>query len=255
MGWLWMLAAVGCAPCGNGGACGVADGRYFAVEPDGWDGRTPVAAVMHIHAWNSSPDRWLNDDGVMGDFSAGGVLVLLPEGNAESWNVNESPSLRDEVAFLRSVADDASSRWPLSGLYVSGHSVGASMVHLLACRDPDRYEAFAPISGAFWDPRPTSCEPAERRLQHIHGTEDTTWPLEGRWFGNIGGQDGVFESWDFWLGQSGCDAQPVESFADGVLACERWACGDGELQLCLHGGSHASPSGWVEQTLGWFHLP
>lgn len=249
---LLFIAALGCTPCGTGGACAVDGGRYYAVEPKGWDGKTPLPAVMHIHAWNSSPDRWLNDDGVMTDFSDGGALVILPEGNSDTWNVNESPSLRDEVAFLGTVADDVASKWPISGLYVSGHSVGASMVHLLACRDPERYDAFAPIAGVFWEPRPVECEPAQVRLQHIHGTGDTTWPLEGRWFGNIGGQDAVFDSWDFWLEHNGCDPEPEATFVEGVLSCERWSCGEGALQMCLHDGQHASPSGWVSQTLGWY---
>jgi polyhydroxybutyrate depolymerase len=251
-----LLGSGGCAPCGGGGACaGVADGRYFAVLPDDWDGRSPLPALVHVHAWNSDPQRWLNDDGFRQAVSDAGLLLLLPEGIGQSWNVSQDPGERDDVVFIDDVLSDARARWPIDDarVYTTGHSVGAAVVHRLACERASTYRAFGPISGGFWVPMPdaASCGgPVD--LLELHGTGDTTWPMEGRSFGSQGGQAAIEDTFAFWVAHDGCEASDAVASARPGMSCDARVCAGGTVELCLHDGLHAAPAGWYDEHLAFF---
>ena len=59
---------------------------------------------------------------------------------------------RDDVAFIRSVIDDAAERFHLDRdrVLLTGFSRGASMVWDVACIAPDTATAYASVSGGFW---------------------------------------------------------------------------------------------------------
>jgi polyhydroxybutyrate depolymerase len=248
-----LVAASGCKPCGGGGACELPGGRYFALPPEGWDGQTALPTLVHVHAWNSDTSRWRNDDSFVQTFSDAGMMVLLPEGIGENWNAQRDPDERDDVSFIATVVDDASARFPIDDarIYASGHSVGAAVVHRMACEDGDRYRAFGPLAGAFWIPAPTDCPSGPVAMLDIHGTADTTWPMDGRSFGDMGGQEAVLDTIDFWRAHDGCAEADGTAGSRQGWSCERWSC-EGELELCLHSGLHAAPDGWMEEHLAFY---
>ena len=94
-----------------------------------------------------------------------------------------SPShYRDEFAFVRAVLDDVEARFPIDKrrLWASGFSQGGSMVWYAACFLGDRFAAFVPVAGDFWEPLPPNCPSGPASIRHIHGLADETFPTSGR---------------------------------------------------------------------------
>lgn len=254
---VWLLGCGSGPGCGGDEPCDIEAGRYFAVAPDGWDGEVPLPVVVQIHGYSSSPQVYLGMEDAMASFSAAGVLLVVPEGLNESWNVPNNPDEagRDERAFLDAVLDDVAERWPVdeARVFLSGHSHGASVVYDHACFHSDRYAGFAPSSGSFWDPLPPACDAPARPLAHTHGTTDDTWPVEGRPIGSEMHQGDVHEGLDLLRATWGCEPTPVAA-VDGDLTCETWACGDSAVRLCMHDGGHAAVDDWADRNLRWFGI-
>lgn len=83
----------------------------------------------------------------------------------------------DDVAFLRHLVSDIETRWCIDPrrVYVTGFSRGARMTSWLACKAPDLFAAFAPVSGVRMPcapDRPVS-------VLAIHGTADDVLPYAG----------------------------------------------------------------------------
>lgn len=246
-------AATACTP---EDPCEVADGRYLAVPPPDWDARSPLPAVIFFHGWQSTAAAMLANQDLIEPLHEAGHLVILPDGRNKTWAHVGSPSqARDEIAFIRSVLADANQRFPIDPhrLWVSGFSQGGSMVWDLACYLGERFTAFAPVSGAFWEPLPESCEAGPVDLRHIHGTDDQIVPMAGRPIAQHYQQGDVHESMAILREVDRCPEAPSRTTRSGALTCEVWdACESGhELQLCLHDGGHMMPDGWLESTLTW----
>ena len=264
--WLGLLGLLssGCQrPCGGEErACDIDLGRYFAFEPDDWDGKKALPVMIHFHGWNGSPESFYSDPEVISAASDAEVLLILPEGQRGTWSTMDEMgemgvpgSGRDELVFFDAVVEDVEDRWPVAThkIYVTGHSLGASVVYMLACYRGDQIAAVAPSSGGFWDPVPESCPSSPIPFCHIHGLDDTTWPYEGREVteGDAQGtQVPIDDSMQFWRDHNGCNASQ-EEFSDGVLTCKQWQDCEATVELCTHDGGHALFEGWTERELAW----
>jgi polyhydroxybutyrate depolymerase len=239
--------------------CEVADGRYYALPPPGWDGKSPLPATIFFHGWQSTGMAFAEDPGFTAAFAAEGVMLVLPDGVDRSWAHGGSPSgARDELAFMDEVRADLLARWPVDPdrLLVTGFSQGGSMVWDLACHRGRDYRAFVAVSGAFWEPLPKHCESGPVDLLHIHGTGDGVVPMAGRPIGDRWRQGDVLAGMAILRDADGCPAAPARAepaAAVAGLACEVWdRCSSGrELRLCRHGGGHLMPEGWVHLAHAW----
>lgn len=254
-------ASAGLADCGpTPGPCEVAGGTYHVVLPTGATGPSP--ALVFLHGWGGTGMGTMSNTGMVQAFLARGYAVVAPDGelreNAEgrSWGfLPGREARRDEVAFLRSVADDAAQRFGLdrTHMLLAGFSIGGSMTSYLACADPTAFHAYAPVAGSFWRPHPTGCA-GPVRLLHTHGWTDMTVPLEGR---NVGGatQGDVFAAMEIWRRTNGCTALRADAFGtEGDILWRRWTeCTPGSaLEFALHPGAHGVPPGWAKLAMDWF---
>lgn len=232
--------------------CTVADGRYRLIlpEPPPADGEKR-GAIMFFHGWQGSAEETVADAGLLALASRLGVALIAPDGAGKTWSYPGSPGRhRDEFVFVAQVLDDVSSRFPVdsSRIMASGFSQGGSMVWYLACRMPDRFKAFAPVAGAFWEPLPASCASPRPPLIHMHGTTDMTVPLAGRALRNGFRQGDVFRSLAILA-----PTAPAVTVADiptqpSGLSCRALAApGDAPLELCLHEGGHGVDPAWIER--------
>jgi polyhydroxybutyrate depolymerase len=258
-----MLLTLVAAPvfaCGPGAPpCVLADGGAYHLRLP--DGPGPHPAIMFLHGHGGSGAMALRDEKRFGDFLAAGWAVIAPDGapmrdgGPRSWNAMASPALRDDVAFLGAVADDAAARFGLDRgrMAATGFSAGAMMVWRLACDAPDAYLAFAPVAGTLWNPLPDHCAgPAP--LLHVHGTTDKVVPLEGRSLAN--GrlvQGNLFSALSMMRRTMSCTGAAAVAAPDGWTA-EAWTLctGRGAITLMTHGGGHMVPPGWAVTALGFF---
>lgn len=258
------LSAVPALACSGTTPCEVPGGRYYALPPEGWNGRDSLPATIFFHGYNSSGVDFAQSAAFTRDFAAEGVLLVLPDGLNKTWAHQGSPSkARDEIAFMDAVRADLLARWRVDPkrLLVTGFSQGGSMVWDLACRRGYAYRAFAAVAGAFWEPLPMSCPGGPVDLLHLHGTADRTVPMAGRWIRNTWKQGDVGQSLAVLRAMNGCPAEPTRQAIMGdkevgvSLRCEIWdgCVGRHELRLCRHDGDHLLPAGWVRLVHSWAH--
>ncbi len=152
------------APCMEAPGCLIAEGRYMALAPSGWDEKTPLTTVVFYHGWRESAEYVVADPLIRAferaqraaDRAAwGGEHLVLP-GSPGHW--------RDEFIFAKTLVDDVVARFPVARdrLVAAGFSQGGSMVWNLACFRPNLFAVFGAMAGGFWTPAPAA---ARRRAR------------------------------------------------------------------------------------------
>lgn len=242
--------------------CVVPLGSYHIALPDSRDGTVP--AVMFLHGAGGTGMGAIKNTGMSSTLLSRGYAVIGPNGMdrpgrfGTGWSfIPGRPVLRDELAFLEQVKEDAAARFNVDAdaVLLAGFSVGGSMTSYIACAAPDAFAGFAPVAGSFWRDLPEDCAGAVRLL-HTHGWRDQTVPLEGRPLG--GGkiyQGDVWQSMQIWRAENGCDRLRPDSFdTDGLFWRRVWEdCAPGTaLEFALHPGGHSIPQGWSGMALDWF---
>jgi polyhydroxybutyrate depolymerase len=245
------------AACLDGKAsCKVANGRYHIAWPPGVSRDKKVPAVVALHSWGGTGAGLLQSGKMIKVLLSQGYAVVAPEGlarregNGNSWEVHMATARRNDPAFITSVADDAAQRFNLdrSRMLLVGFSVGGSMVAYTACRYPSAFKGFAPVSGSFWQPQPTTCAGPVNYL-HSHGRSDNTMPLAGRVVGKGLRQGNVLKALETFASASGCGQ--ASSRSDGSKS---WpACTGGRsVRIEMYPGGHSVPRGWAMRAITWF---
>lgn len=236
--------------------CEVDGGQYLALVPESWDGQSPLPTFIHFHGYGGTAVKLYEKASFTDPMAEVGALAIYPDGMNETWAHNGSPSTaRDELAFFDAVFADVLERFPVDRdrLVISGFSQGGSMAWDIACsRGASTGAVFAPVSGGFWEPMPSSCPGGPVRIRHEHGTADRTFPLGGRALGSSYRQGDVRESIAIARQTAGCSEEPTIVDEEG-RTCEVWSeCqGESEIRLCIHSGGHSVTSGWHARTLAW----
>jgi polyhydroxybutyrate depolymerase len=237
--------------CPGEQGCQVEGGHYRLVLPDAASPHAPFAALMFFHGWQGSAEETAADPGLRALATRLGIALIAPDGAGRTWSYPGSPGRhRDEFAFVGRVLDDVAARFPVDSrrIMASGFSQGGSMVWYLGCRTPERFRAFAPVAGAFWEPLPASCAGPRPALIHTHGTADGTVPLAGRALRSGFRQGDVFRSLAILDPQA--RAVTVADFINSpdALSCLRLsAANTTPLELCLHAGGHVVDPAWIER--------
>lgn len=254
--------ATGCGgaeePCRVSGAWG--EGSYRLVPPEG---PGSGAALVFLHGWGGRADAVAADAGLLAPWRAAGWAVIAPQGEPRApgdsggrWNSAGGAGGRDDVAFLRAVAEDAAARAGLDRgrIVLGGFSGGGMMAWRVACEAPGDFAAFLPVAGLLWRPLPEGCA-GPVRLLHVHGWADAVVPLEGR--AVAGGrlvQGDLFAGLALLRRANGCAGDAPDAVgAEGVFLVRGWTgCAPGAaLGFALFPGGHVAPEGWGALALGW----
>ncbi len=256
------LGAAAQPTCGEEAPCELTGGSYFFVTPDGWDGQSPLPAIVFFHGHRSSGRSALRGS-VRKTFGKAGYVVIAPNGQVRPgadyfyWPARpmETP-MRDDVAFAQAVVEDVAREVPLDRqrILVAGFSAGGSMAWMIACHLGDEFAGYVSVAGALRRPAPEDrCPGGPARMLHFHGFGDTQVPLEGRrirdWH-----QGDVFESFSLMRETNGCRSNPHAVAIGDPFSCRVWnRCTlDADLRLCVHDGGHGLPKGWARAALDWF---
>jgi polyhydroxybutyrate depolymerase len=241
------LASTANAAClDTASACKVAGGSYHIAWPPGVPRDKAVPAVVALHSYKASGLGLIKSGKMVKTILARGYAVITPEGINGSWQFRGGG--RDDVAFIRAVADDAAKRGNImrGRMMLAGFSVGGSMVAYVACRSPGSFKAYAPVSGNFWKPEPTTCAGPVNYL-HTHGSADTTMPVSGRVVGKGLRQANLLESLSTLARASGCD--DVKQLS---ATTRQWKGCKSNVRLLMHPGGHSVPRFWAGTALDWF---
>ena len=85
--------------------CQLGDRSYHVKVPDDWDGKTPMAVMMHFHGWGRQGTLIVNHARIAGATRLRNVLLLAPNGRGKTWNFWNAGS--SDVPFARAVLEDA----------------------------------------------------------------------------------------------------------------------------------------------------
>ncbi|MEM9228033.1 MAG: alpha/beta fold hydrolase [Pseudomonadota bacterium] len=248
------------ALCGPEAPCTIDGGDYHLMAPDGWDGATPLPALVFFHGFRSSGASVFRSAGLKRTFGGQGFLVIAPNGakrpgtDIRAWPARPDVG-RDDVAFTLDVVEDVARQVPLArdSVYVTGFSAGGSMAWMMACYAGERFAGFASVAGALRRPNPAPvCPTGPVRMLQIHGFADAQVPLEGRGIRDWH-QGDVFESLSLVRRTNECRSNPDAISIGDPFSCREWSsCAGGGVKMCLHTGGHGLPAGWTDLALDWF---
>ncbi|MEM8577185.1 MAG: polyhydroxybutyrate depolymerase [Pseudomonadota bacterium] len=244
--FLLLLPALGRAEaCGSANVpCLLPDGRSYHLRlPDGWDGTTPLPALMHFHGWMRQGTLVINHGRIASATRKRGVLLVAPNGARKTWDFWRAST--PDVAFADAVLADVRARFPVTDVYVSGYSYGSAMAWRFACQSGDDLAALLGIGGTLRQDE--ACPEAPAQVRHVHGLADTVM--------------------DFPMGPGGDTTYPVQLWRD-IYGCRdglakgdwqardfltftrtSWSCDGGAVTLDLHPGGHFIPHGWIARQL------
>jgi len=245
--WASSVAAMGpwkSGNCHNQTACELGDRSYHVLEPDDWDGTTPLPVLLHFHGWARQGDLVVRHERIAGASRLRGVLLVAPNGLGKSWNFWNSDT--NDVAFANAVLADVASRYPIdpSRVFVSGYSYGGAMAWRYVCESGQHVAALLAISGTLRQTE--NCAQAPGEVRHVHGLDDTVMDFP---FGPQGDQTFPVA---LWRRHYDCGAA-TRAKTWGVvpflsLARTEWpTCQQGKVTLDTHPGGHFIPHGWI----GW----
>lgn len=246
-GWAAFASPSSSACLDTASACRIAGGSYHIAWPSGVPRDKEVPAVVVLHSYKGSGLGLIKSGKMVKTLLSRGYAVIAPEGINGNWQLNHG-GRRDDVAFIRTVADDAAKRgsFARSRMMLAGFSSGGSMVAYVACHSPGAFKAYAPVSGNFWKPEPKSCAGPVNYL-HIHGSKDTTMPIAGRSVGSGLRQASLLESMATLARASGCDDADLKT-----ATTRSWKGCNSSLRLVMHDGGHSVPRFWAGAALDWF---
>ncbi len=223
------------------------DGRsYHVMEPEGWDGESPLPVLVHYHGWGRNGVHAQRSDRIGASTKRRGVLLVTPNSVGRAWEYWQTDS--GEVDFTNAVLEDVAQRYPVDvdKIYVSGYSLGSVMAWRYACESGNHVAALLAIAGALHED--SRCAEAPAEVRHVHGLTDT---VMGYSTGPAG--DDPTYAVGLWRARLGCEAGQdggdwqVREFL--TFHRNAWDCDAGRVVLDLHPGGHFVPHGWIGRQL------
>ncbi len=234
-------------PCHDQIACPLGDRSYHVLEPDGWDGVSPLPVMLHFHGWARQGDLVVRHTRIAGHTRLRGVLLLAPNGRNKTWNFWNPDSA--DLRFAAAVIEDVATRYPIDRdrIYISGYSFGSAMAWRYACQNGDGVAALLAVAGTLRQDE--ACPQAPVEVRHVHGLADTVMDFP------MGPDGDVTYPVALWRDIYGCGAGTPGGSWQVVpfLELERteWTgCANGgPVTLDLHPGGHFIPHGWIGRQL------
>lgn len=241
--FLITLAPLAALACGATSDCIIDQGSYRISLPDG---KTPIGAIVFAHGYQGSAAGTMKNRGLIRMATDRGLALIAIDAGADDWNLpnapGESTEPRDEMAYLDAVMVDAAKQFGVDPkrTVITGFSAGGMFVWTAICARGDAYAGYIPYSGTFWKGPPASCPAAAQNIIHVHGTADTTVPIEGRAIADTR-QGDLNEVLSMYMKEKRFSAQTGYSAVD--LTCSHAVNPAGRrLDLCLFDGKHSFTS-------------
>jgi polyhydroxybutyrate depolymerase len=257
--WLAFAPFAPVSACDAFTSCQVSNGSYLVRPPARWDGRTALPVIVFFHGAFSDAKDTMGREDLRKAADEVGALLVAADGANKNWSFpGKMSNDRDDFAYVSNVLDDVGRRFPVEAdsVLASGFSVGGSMAWYAACFLGQRFAAFAPVAGAYWEPLPEACPSGPVSLRHVHGLADATVPMKGRSLRNgLWKQGDVLESFRRLRMRNGCGDEPDSVESSGNMTCRTWSatsCSSGrEAVLCLHPEDHIVDGQWVADGFRW----
>ena len=225
--------------------CKLDDRSYHVMEPDGWDGVTPLPVLLHFHGWSRTGTHAQRSERVGLSAKRRGVLLVTPNGRSKTWNFRQAGS--EDVSFADHVLEDVAARYPVDAdrIFVSGYSYGSAMAWRYVCHSGNDVAALLAVAGSIHQGE--TCAEAPAEIRHVHGLDDTVMEFP------MGPGGDTQYPVSLWRASMDCDVgrRQDDWAAKPWLKLNRtsWDCAKGHVTLDLHPGGHFIPHGWIGRQL------
>ncbi|MEV4315894.1 alpha/beta hydrolase-fold protein [Actinocrispum sp. NPDC049592] len=217
------------------------DRSYTVHLPANYNKRKQYSVVVSYHG-HKRDSAWQEE---LSGFSVYDTIAVYPQGligtdGESAWTGAPYSAAADDVLFTKDLLDTLQSQYCVDTkrLYAAGKSNGGGFVGVLACRMPDRFAAFAPVSGAFY-PQGGDCNPSQHAaIIDFHGTADTTIPYNGN---PAKGLPSIQDWLAAWAQRDGCKPVPVTTTPQQGVQVQRWKSCD-LVHYQIQGAGHVWPS-------------
>lgn len=224
--------------------------RTYRIRiPAGYDGRSAVPLILAFHGRNEKSttfERYTR-------LSSLPAVVVFPDGlrgraGETSWQSAPYANPKaDDVAFTRAILGDVQRTACVdrTRTYAIGRSNGGGLVALLACRMPQRFAAFAAVSGAFYPESTRGCHASPSvSFVEFHGTADSVIRYAGgRKFAE--GYPSIPRWLSAWSRKAHCLDSPLETVVNRYVTRVDWVlCAPFGTQVThyrIAGGTHRWP--------------
>ncbi|MFC6761018.1 hypothetical protein ACFQFQ_18435 [Sulfitobacter porphyrae] len=129
-----LLALISASPvlaCGADTDCVLGDRTYRIAMPEGYDGKTPVGALVWSHGYRGSAAGAMRNGSLRRMVSDAGLALIAAQGVDGSWDLPKGPGTFDstgaaEFDYFDAVLADAQARFAIDPerIIVSGFSAG-----------------------------------------------------------------------------------------------------------------------------------
>ena len=227
-------------------ACELGGRSYHVLEPDGWDGTSPLPVLFHFHGWMRQGDLVVNHTRISGATRRRGVLLVAPNGARKTWDFWRADS--PDIPFARAVLEEVKARYPVdtTRIYVSGYSWGSNMAWRFVCQDGADIAVLLAISGTL--EQDEDCDTAPGAVRQVYGLGDPVLEFP---FGPGGDTTYPVKLWRD-IFDCGSGTPKGDWKARDWLTFDRtvWtSCASGTVTLDLHPGGHFIPHGWIARQL------
>jgi polyhydroxybutyrate depolymerase len=176
--------------------------------PTGFDEAKHYPLVVILHGYSASGFIQEAYFGLKALQTEGKAFVIAPDGlvdasGNEFWNADPAccdlGGLHpDDSGYIGKLIDDVNAAWPVSDVFLIGHSNGGYMSYRMACDRADAISAIVVLAGIATT---TPCNPTrEVSVLHIHGTADAAVSYTGGGIGGVGAVGSVMQ----WAQHDGC---------------------------------------------------
>lgn len=236
--------------CGTESDCEIGEHDYRIYLPERSGKTATMGAIVYAHGYRGNSERVINNDSLRRVADELGVALIAANAVGDDWSIPGSPQDMDasgdtEYDYYDALLADVTQRFAIDRqrMVMVGFSAGGMMVWSMACNRGDRFAAFVPMSGTFWNPVPDECPSGAVNLIHIHGTSDRVVPIAGRAIQKTR-QGDVMKAIDLAI-RTGRFGAPQDVRALN-LSCERRTNAGGNLlELCLHPGGHVFKADYI----------
>ncbi len=242
---------------------GGATRMYIVHVPAKYDGKTRMPLVIDMHGKGDTAAHQITWSGWREKADAVGLVVIYPQGIANSWNGGPAgcPILKccceraqdqniDDAGFIRAVVTKTAQDGciDLKRVYATGLSNGGIMSQWLACDAADMFAAVAPVSG----PNMIDCKPSRPiSVVLFRGTLDSGVLYNG---GNSSPTGHVWPSamadYDKWAGLDSCTDMPAPLPMYPVCQLRNKCAGGSEIILCSPKAPHNMYATAMSQMVG-----
>ena len=244
--------------------------RYRIHLPDDYQPSKEYPLVVALHGVSFGARMMELNTGLSRLADKEGFIVVYPYGTRQnkfslySWDSKFCCKFAfekrvDDVGFVASLINQVKSEYGVDGsrVFLTGHSNGGMLAHLVALKHPDKVKALATVSSAiggtllkegdFYLPEKTY-SPTPVLL--INSKDDPFVPFDG---GNSSGFDiysfsSTYDAVNFWLENNECSKHPSEISKQDEFSKESYLeCKDGaDVVLLAYNGAHTWPGGAKE---------